>query len=123
LGDPVYVRAYDGTESRWYQAALRQKAGRITAVGMMKEVAFEPVSGSISDSIDDAYRSKYETMIGAHAGARNGQDHAACWQGLDHVATATTMEVNHGNQKMRFAAICERAFGLVHWNGAGRSSV
>src|SRR5207245_5448763 len=59
LGDALYVRGYSGTESRWYQAALRQKEGRITAAGMTKEVAFAPVSGSINDSIDDAYRSKY----------------------------------------------------------------
>jgi hypothetical protein len=37
------VRAYNGQRSRWYQAALRQKAGRITAAGLTKEVAFEPV--------------------------------------------------------------------------------
>ena len=43
VGDQLYVRAYNGTNSRWYQAALKQKAGRITAAGMTKEVAFEPV--------------------------------------------------------------------------------
>ena len=75
VGDALYVRAYNGTESRWYQAALRQKAGRIAASGMMKEVAFEPVSGSINDSIDHAYRAKYasssylKTMINARARA------------------------------------------------------
>lgn len=53
------MRGYNGTESRWYQAALRQKAGRIIAAGMTKEVTFEPVEGPINDSIDDAYRSKY----------------------------------------------------------------
>jgi len=56
----LYVRAYSGKESRWYKAALRQKAGRITAAGMTKEVAFEPVSGQINDRIDDAYRAKYK---------------------------------------------------------------
>jgi hypothetical protein len=56
----LYVRAYNGPDSRWFQAAIRQKAGRITAAGMTKEVAFEPVSESaINDSIDDAYRLKY----------------------------------------------------------------
>ena len=71
----LYVRGYNGTESRWYRAALRQKAGRITAAGMTKEVAFEPVSGSINDSIDDAYRAKYASspylkpMIGTRARA------------------------------------------------------
>lgn len=75
VGDALYVRGYNGPESRWYQAALRQKAGRITAAGMTKEVAFEPVSGSINDSIDDAYRAKYAAspylnpMISARARA------------------------------------------------------
>ena len=73
VGDALYVRGYNGTGSRWYQAALQQKAGRITAAGMTKEVAFEPVSGPINDSIDDAYRAKYagspylKPMIGARA--------------------------------------------------------
>jgi hypothetical protein len=38
----LYVRAYNGQSSRWYQAALRQKAGRIIATGVTKEVSFEP---------------------------------------------------------------------------------
>ena len=46
VGGALYVRAYNGTGSRWYQAALRQKAGRIIAAGMTREVAFEFVSGS-----------------------------------------------------------------------------
>jgi hypothetical protein len=59
VDDALYVRAYNGRKSRWYQAAVRQKAGRITAAGMTREVAFEPVDGPISDRIDDAYRAKY----------------------------------------------------------------
>ena len=57
----LYVRAYNGTDSRWHKAALRQKAGRITAAGMTREVAFEPVDGQINDRIDDAYRAKYKS--------------------------------------------------------------
>ncbi len=74
VDDAVYVRAYNGTQSSWYQAAIRQKAGRITAAGMTMEVAFEPVpQGGINDLIDDAYRTKYKgspylkPMIGARA--------------------------------------------------------
>ena len=69
----LYVRAYNGRKSRWYQAAVRQKAGRIVAAGMTREVAFETVDGSINDRIDDAYRAKYrgnpylDPMIGARA--------------------------------------------------------
>ena len=55
----LYVRAYNGRSSRWHLAALRQKAGRITAAGMMKDVVFEAVEGPINDRIDAAYRVKY----------------------------------------------------------------
>lgn len=55
----LYVRAYNGTSSSWYEAAIKQKAGRITAAGMTKEVAFEPLEGSINNRIDEAYRAKY----------------------------------------------------------------
>ena len=55
----LYVRGYNGQNSRWYQAAVRQKAGRIIAAGMTKEVTFEPVDGPINNRVDDAYRSKY----------------------------------------------------------------
>lgn len=56
----LYVRAYNGPDSRWYRAAMRQKAGRITAAGVTKEVAFEPAGGAIQYRIDEAYRTKYK---------------------------------------------------------------
>ena len=56
----LYVRAYNGTSSRWYRAALRQKEGRITAAGMTREVTFESVNGPINNRIDEAYRTKYK---------------------------------------------------------------
>lgn len=61
VDDALYVRAYHGKKSRWYQAALRQTAGRIIAAGMTKEVSFEPIEGVINDRIDNAYRAKYGT--------------------------------------------------------------
>lgn len=73
VDDALYVRAYNGHRSRWYQAAMRQKAGRITAAGMTKEVSFEPLDGAIQDRIDDAYRAKYKgspylsPMVGTRA--------------------------------------------------------
>jgi hypothetical protein len=75
VDDSLYVRAYTGQNSRWYKAAMEQKAGRITAAGITKEVAFEPVNDAFYDHIDDAYRTKYkgspylEPMIGARARA------------------------------------------------------
>ena len=56
----LYVRAYSGKNSRWYKAALKQKAGRIVAAGMAREVNFEPVAGPINDRIDNAYCAKYK---------------------------------------------------------------
>jgi hypothetical protein len=75
VDDALYVRAYNGTKSRWYQAAMRQKAGCIRAAGLTKEVTFEPVTGEINDRVDDAYRAKYagspylSPMVGARARA------------------------------------------------------
>ena len=71
VDDALYVRPYNGKNSRWYQAAIRQKAGRITAAGLTKEVTFAPVQGPVNDRIDQAYRTKYrdspylDPMIGA----------------------------------------------------------
>lgn len=56
----LYVRAYNGTNSRWHQAAIRQKRGRIIAAGITKEVSFEPVEGPINELIDGAYKAKYK---------------------------------------------------------------
>lgn len=71
----LYARAYNGQNSRWYKAAVAQKAGRIRIAGMECEVAFEPVGGELNDLIDEAYRAKYRTspylrpMIGERARA------------------------------------------------------
>jgi hypothetical protein len=73
VGEDLYVRAYNGKKSRWYQAAMRQKAGRITAAGMTEEVTFESVDERLNERIDEAYRAKYRgsdylaPMIGARA--------------------------------------------------------
>jgi hypothetical protein len=72
--DALYVRAYNGKASSWYQAAMKQKAGRITAGGITKEVSFEAVDGPINDRIDEAYRAKYhgspylKPMVGVGVG-------------------------------------------------------
>ena len=57
----LYVRAYNGINSRWYQSALTQKAGRIHAAGKIINVNFEPVEGAINDKIDAAYKKKYSS--------------------------------------------------------------
>jgi hypothetical protein len=74
----LYVRAYNGKNSRWYRAAVGQRAGRILAAGMTRDVEFEPLDGPLNDgplndSIDQAYRVKYagspylHPMIGSAA--------------------------------------------------------
>lgn len=55
----LYVRAYNGQNSRWFKAARSQKAGRITVAGETRDVAFEPLDGALNDRIDAAYRTKY----------------------------------------------------------------
>src|SRR5271169_2241457 len=77
VDDALYVRGYNGQKSRWYQAAVKQRAGRIIAAGMTKEVTFQPVDGpldiGINNRIVDAYRAKYlggpylSPIIGARA--------------------------------------------------------
>jgi hypothetical protein len=73
VDDGLYVRGYNGQESRWYHAAMRLKAGRIRAAGMTKEVVFERAEGPLNDRIDEAYRAKYagspylKPMLGARA--------------------------------------------------------
>lgn len=51
---------------------MQQKAGRIAAVGVTREVTFEPVEGPINDRIDDAYKAKYGSSphLGAMIGTR-----------------------------------------------------
>lgn len=55
----LFVRAWNGTRSRWYQSAIAQNAGRITAAGDTFEVTFTPTDGALQDRIDAAYRDKY----------------------------------------------------------------
>ncbi|MCB0655380.1 MAG: DUF2255 family protein [Saprospiraceae bacterium] len=73
--DQLFVRAYHGAHSKWYQAALKQKAGKIEGAGLVKTVEFAPVTGTILEEIDEAYRRKYSkspylsSMINAQAKA------------------------------------------------------
>ncbi|WP_421879102.1 DUF2255 family protein [Marinoscillum sp.] len=57
----LFVRAYNGVNSRWYQSAMQQKAGKIEAAGMVKKVSFAPIEGAINEQIDQAYKDKYSS--------------------------------------------------------------
>jgi hypothetical protein len=59
VDNDVYVRAANGQQSRWYMAAMRQKAGRIRVAGTYYEVTFERAGDGVSDAIDAAYEAKY----------------------------------------------------------------
>lgn len=61
VDDNLYVRAYNGKNGRWYQSAIQQKAGRIHAAGMVKDVTFEAVENdeTLNTKIDEAYKAKY----------------------------------------------------------------
>ena len=59
MDSDLYVRAYNGVNSRWYQSAMQQKAGRIHAASMIYEVVFLPVEEDINNVIDEAYKKKY----------------------------------------------------------------
>ena len=71
----LYVRASNGTRTSWYKSAVRERAGQISAAGMKKLVAFEPVQGEINERIDAAYRARYgnsrylDAMLSARASA------------------------------------------------------
>lgn len=56
----MYVRAYNGKRSKWYNAALTQKSGQIHAAGMIINVLFETVISDLDDRIDAAYKAKYK---------------------------------------------------------------
>lgn len=55
----VYVRAATGPESRWYQAAITQKAGRVRVGEDGWEVTFEASGTEHEAQIDAAYEAKY----------------------------------------------------------------
>lgn len=59
VGGRLFVRAWNGTNGRWYNAAVTQGAGRITAAGRTVEVAFTKADPSLDDEIDAAYQTKY----------------------------------------------------------------
>lgn len=75
VDEQLYARAYNGRQSRWYQAATKQKRGRISIAGLTKEVEFEIANQTVNGRIDEAYSAKYQgspyltPMIGAQASA------------------------------------------------------
>ncbi|GGP08867.1 DUF2255 family protein [Oceanobacillus neutriphilus] len=59
----LYVRAYNGQNSRWYQSAVKQRAGKIKLAGQEYGVFFEPVESdsALTEKINQAYKEKYSS--------------------------------------------------------------
>ncbi|MGJ0184399.1 DUF2255 family protein [Corynebacterium glyciniphilum] len=55
----LYVRPYNGADSRWYRSAMTQGGGCIRILGVEHEVEFAPADAAVFDTVDDAYRTKY----------------------------------------------------------------
>jgi hypothetical protein len=59
VGERLFVRAYRGTRSRWYQAALAAGQGWICAAGHSWRVTLSSTDGQLCGDIDTAYQTKY----------------------------------------------------------------
>lgn len=57
----LYSRAYNGQNSRWYQSAISQNAGKIKLAGDEFETVFESVAGDsvLDKKVSEAYQTKY----------------------------------------------------------------
>lgn len=66
----LYVRAWNGLQSRWYGSAKSQGAGEITIAGQTYRVAFELISGAgheqLQAAIDTAIRQSMRTALICH---------------------------------------------------------
>lgn len=58
----LYVRAYNGQNSRWYQSAMTQQAGKIKLAGEEFETKFIDAAGNsdLDLKINAAYQAKYQ---------------------------------------------------------------
>ena len=61
VGNEVYVRAYRGRETTWFQHIQRRPEGRIEAGGVTKDVTLVDASSDevLGNEIDTAYQAKY----------------------------------------------------------------
>ena len=58
VSDELYVRAYRGPQSRWFQAAQESGRGRIRVGAMVRGVLLVPAAGP-AGAVDAAYSDKY----------------------------------------------------------------
>jgi hypothetical protein len=62
VGNDLYVRPYNGRDSRWFKAAMSQCAGRIKAAAIDYEVTFEKADDTVNGLVDSAYAAKYHEI-------------------------------------------------------------
>jgi len=59
--DRLFIRAWNGQNSRWYNSAIKQGAGRIFLDGANHEVTFKKLNDDkINSLVDQAYEQKYQ---------------------------------------------------------------
>ena len=58
VGGDVFVRAFRGTDSLWYRAAVAHRSGSVVVGEDRFEVGYEPAAGD-DDAIEAAYRERY----------------------------------------------------------------
>ncbi|MBW8798072.1 MAG: DUF2255 family protein [Streptomyces sp.] len=63
----LYVRAYRGVRSSWYQAARRHSHGQIRVGAVTRDVLLDTRDTRPASAIDAAYRNKYGQAAGALA--------------------------------------------------------
>jgi hypothetical protein len=68
----LYVRAFRGIHSAWFQAALAYGHGRIRVGANLTQVIFRAADPALSAQIDTAYQAKYNdnSALVANATAR-----------------------------------------------------
>lgn len=60
VGEEVFVRSARGSHNPWYRQAIASGSGRVRVDEIEHNVMFTSVSDEIHESIDDAYRRKYD---------------------------------------------------------------
>lgn len=56
----LFIRAWNGQNSRWYRSAIQQQGGRIFLDGSNHEVIFKKLhDDKINEMVDQGYRDKY----------------------------------------------------------------
>jgi hypothetical protein len=76
-GEDVYVRAAYGANRGWHGVARTSRQARISAGGVVKDVAIEDASETVLDQIDAAYRSKYGRRYASIVDSINDAEHRA----------------------------------------------